>query len=276
VITFDFDYYRPDTIEEAINVYKKITGQEKKAIYYAGGTEIVSMSRVNQLSFDSVIDIKAIPECNVIETKDDKLIIGSAVCLTRICDFGGYPLLGAVCRRIAEHTARDMITLGGNILGKIQYKEAILPLLLTDSKVTVAGTAGKSEKPIDRIFNEKPLLNAGELLVNIIIDKKYINNPYSHSKKTKQEKIDYPLVTIASVKNDDEIRIGFSGLCVYPFRLDIIFGNIDNTNPESEINNILNRVPAPIVNDILGSAEYREFVTRNLLIDLFNYYGGMN
>ncbi len=42
------------------------------------------------------------------------------------------------------------------------------------------------------------------------------------SKEQKNEKIDYPLITMAGLKKDNKVHIAFSGLCEYPFRSNII------------------------------------------------------
>lgn len=277
MISFDFDYYRPDSIEEAIKTYKKLTEQGKKVIYYAGGTEIISGARVNRIRFDAVIDIKRIPECNVLEFRADKLIIGAAVSLTKISDSGLFPLLGAVCRRSADHTARDKITLGGNICGKTPYKEAILPLLLVDSEVVIASESGMKSLPLTQIFDKEVLLNGGEFLAQIIIDKSYIILPYINIKKTKQEKVDYPLVTVVSVKMGNRIRVAFSGLCPYPFRLYAGEGEYNNKHAslEKRIDNVMRHLPATILSDILGTAEYREFIAKNVLSKIIEKSGGI-
>ena len=56
MISFDFSYYKPVSIEEAILLYQTLTSQGKKAMYYAGGTEIITGARMNQIVFDAVID----------------------------------------------------------------------------------------------------------------------------------------------------------------------------------------------------------------------------
>jgi CO/xanthine dehydrogenase FAD-binding subunit len=67
MISFDFEYYRPTTIEEAVHVFQQADSNGKEPLYYSGGTEIISMARLNQLRTGAVIDIKGIPECNVLQ-----------------------------------------------------------------------------------------------------------------------------------------------------------------------------------------------------------------
>ena len=84
MIPFNFNYYKPDTLKEAIELYTQLDLDGKEPIYYGGGTEFISMARVHNVHTGAVIDIKSIPECNVQNLKNGKLTIGSAITLTNI------------------------------------------------------------------------------------------------------------------------------------------------------------------------------------------------
>lgn len=154
MITFDFDYFRPNSVEEAVGVYQELSGQGKHVIYYAGGTEIICAARINQIRFDAVIDIKEIPDCKVLECREGRILIGSAVTQTAISDSGIFPLLGAVCRKSADHTSRDKITLGGNLCGKTPFRESVLPLLLSECQVMIASPKGNRTLPLREVFHQ--------------------------------------------------------------------------------------------------------------------------
>lgn len=121
-------------------------------------------------------------------------------------------------KRIADHTIQDKITLGGNIIGTIIYKESLLPLLIANSDVVLESKSGRRIVPLNKVFNKKLLLDEGEMLVQAIVKKKYVKFPYQHVKRTKNEKIDYPLLSVSALKEEDTINVAFSGLCDYPFR----------------------------------------------------------
>lgn len=277
MITFDFEYYRPSTIDEAVNTFQKLSKDGKNPIYYAGGTEIISRSRLHQMEFGAVIDIKEIPECNVLRLKDGKLILGSALTLTRISDAGIFSLLGEACKAAADHTARDKITLGGNICGKTPYKESILPFLISDSVVMIAGKRGTRKVPINQVFGECLELKEGEFLVQVIVDECYTSLPYYGRKKTKHSKVDYPLVCIAALQSNKEIRVALSGVCSYPFRSKTIekILNDENIPNKIKIEKVIQHLSGLITNDIQGSAEYREFVLNNLLSDTLEAFEGV-
>ena len=278
MISFDFEYYRPKSVNEAVNTYNSLNAAGREVIYYGGGTEIISMARMNKLNFSAVIDIKEIPECNILKAQDNQLVIGAAVTLTGICEANLFPLLTNAAKAAADHTSRNKITIGGNICGMIPYHEALLPFLLCDSKVVLAGKDGQSTVPINQIFNRSFSGEKGELLVQIHTDKSYTGVPYQFVKRTKMEEIDYPLVTMAIIKKDDRIRAAFSGVCGFPFRSQKIEDDLNDkaVGIDERINNAVSHIPGPIASNLQGSAEYRDFVFRNLLLDALNKIGGVS
>ncbi|APQ73774.1 xanthine dehydrogenase [Clostridium botulinum] len=60
MIAFNFEYYKPDSLDEAVKLYKELSESGKEPLYYSGGTEIITMARRNDLVTKAVIDIKGI------------------------------------------------------------------------------------------------------------------------------------------------------------------------------------------------------------------------
>ncbi|MDD4296761.1 MAG: FAD binding domain-containing protein [Eubacteriales bacterium] len=269
MISFDFEYYRPDTLNEAVESFRSFEAANKTALYYSGGTEILSMARAESLKFDAVIDLKSIPECGIQICVNGQLLLGSALTLTQIAEAGHYPLLCETVSRIADHTIQDKITLGGNLAGTIKYREAALPLLVKDCKARIMAENGLQDVMFSEIFKGRLQLKKGEFLVQIIIDEQMLNLPYAHIKKTKMDKIDYLLITIAASKNNSEIKAAVSGIGDAPFLL--LHDLLSNNNiPESErIANVLESVRPVIIGDILGSKDYRLFVLGNILSQMY-------
>ncbi len=274
MIPFDFEYYKPTTTEEAIELFNNLISLGKKPIYYGGGTEFISMARMFNRYADAVIDIKGIPECNIFEFKNGSLIIGSAVTLTNIAENNYFPLLSLAVKRIADHTIQDKITLGGNLLGTIIYKEAILPLLLSNSRVVIQGNVCKKTVQIMDLFDKKLQLSEDEILVQVIIDERFLSLPYSHVKRTKNEKIDYPLITMSALNDNGKVLVAFSGLCEYPVRSLEIERILNDTSisRDEKIKKSIENIPGKILNDISGSSEYRKFILYDMLSELFDKF----
>ncbi|MTK10733.1 MAG: xanthine dehydrogenase [Clostridiaceae bacterium] len=276
MIPFDFEYYKPETLEEAVQLYIELNSKGKKPLYYGGGTEIISMARAYNVYTEAVIDIKGIPECNVQELRDNKLIIGSSVTLTQIAEANLFPLLGLTVQRIADHTIQDKITLGGNMAGTIIYREAVLPLLISNSEVVIANSSGIKQILLSDIFDKRIQISDEEFIVSVLIDSRFLSLPYLHVKRTKSDKIDYPLITLTALKDNNRINIAFSGLCDYPFRSSLIEGylNDDSLQNNMRINNIIDNIPDSILGDLAGSADFRKFMLQKMLIEVLENLEG--
>ena len=274
MIPFDFEYYRPDTIKEAVEIFDHLDQENKGPVYYGGGTELISMARLGNLQYGAVIDIKNIPECKILDYHKDELLLGSALTLTEIKDSKQFPLLSKTAGRIADHTMQGKITLGGNLSSTIIYRETVLPLLLSDARISVAGINGIKEYEISNIFDERLHLKKGELLIKATINKCFLEAAYFHIKKTKNEKIDYPLITTTALIKDNKIRIAFSGLAPYPFRNNQLEDIINNSalNFQERALGIISTVNDLILDNQDGSKEYRKFVLKNTIINLLETF----
>ncbi|MCX7614241.1 MAG: FAD binding domain-containing protein [Clostridiales bacterium] len=271
-----FDYYQPDTMQEAENVFQVLSAKGICPAFYGGGSEIITMARSGSIKVHAVIDLKAIPECKVLGFYGQKLVVGSAVTLSQIAESKLFPLLEKTCGRISDHTNQCRITIGGNVCGTIIYRESVLPLLLSDCDVVLFGKNGIRQVKISEVFDRRMKLNSGELIVQFIIGREFINAPFIHVKKTKNEKIDYPLLTLAAMKHLDKIRMAFSGLCKFPFRSTVIEDLINNTNSEikTRIENAALQMPDLVLNNVDGSDQYRLFVFKNTIENVIEQLGG--
>ena len=270
MIPMKFDYYRPDTVSEAVEIYGQLDSEGKRPLYYGGGSEIISMARMNNLDMGAVIDLKGIQECGELKTDGDHLVIGSSVTLSDITEADLFPLLSKACGRIADHTMQCKITVGGNVCGTIIYKEALLPLLLSDCTVLIAGAGHLKKVSINRLFHQRLNLSPGEFIVQFLVEKKYAALPYFHIKKTKNEKIDYPLISLCTVVDEGKLKLALRGLCEFPFRSVTLEAELNRKGAamEERVRNAVDLVPGPVLNDVSGSDRYRLFVLKNTLMNL--------
>jgi len=179
-------------------------------------------------------------------------------------------LLTKTASEVADHTARGKITLGGNICAQIFYREAVLPFLLADSQVLLIGPNGKRIVPINDIFQGQLRLERGEILVQIATENRFIRAPFFSVKRRQQWDTGYPLITIAALKIDQQVRVGISGLCPFPFRSKEVEDALNNKGltAEERAAGAIAVLPQPVLDDVEGSSEYRIFVLRNLFYDL--------
>jgi CO/xanthine dehydrogenase FAD-binding subunit len=270
MIPYDFEYYKPASIAEAVQLFWELERQGKSPVYYSGGTEIITLGRLNLVKTHAVIDIKSIPETQALGFQQNWLVTGAALPLTKIEEANLFPLLSKTSSEVADRTARNKITIGGNICGQIFYREAVLPFLLADSQVVIAGRNRLKRRLIHDVFNRNLQLDKGEFLVCLITDTAYLDLPHISIKRRKQWEIGYPLITVAAMRKDARIRVAVSGLCPFPFRSTALEEQLNQKQIpfETRIDQAIRHLPSPVLNDVEGSSEYRIFVLRNTLFDI--------
>lgn len=274
MISFNFKYLRPSTIKEAVDAFSKLTQEGQTVIYYGGGTEIVTFARKQVISPDAVIDIKAIEECRAFYQRGDKYIYGAALTLNEIIEGEAFPLFGNVLRTIADHTVRNRLTLGGNICGRLPYRETVLPLLLADAEFLIAGEDGIRVEKGNEIFDKRINLKKGEFLVQVSIDKKYGEAPHYNLRRVKQGEVDYPLLHIAML-NQEGIKAAFSGVCAFPFRSDEIDSILNaSISKDDKISAIVKALPTTIKDDQWASSGYRKMLFEKALDKALSDIGG--
>jgi len=269
MIAYDFEYYRPETYTEAIEIFHEKSKEGKSPIYYCGGTETVTYARKNLVSTGAVIDIKAIPECLEFSEEGDKIIYGAALNLNYIVEKTSFKLMSDVIRKIADHTVRNRLSLGGNICGRLFYREAILPILVTEGVAVIAGKDGVRRVPVLEFFNKRVNLSEGEILLQVEIDKKYTALPYYNERKERQGKIDYPLFHLAAIKVGEQIRFAFSGICPYPFRALGLEKVLNNRimSIEDRAKYATENLPTNARNDIYASSEFRIYLFEKAVVN---------
>lgn len=270
MIPFEFIYCRPSSLKEATEAYNQLRNEGNNPIFYGGGSEIITMSRTGSIQPEAVIDLKDIPELNVLSNDHQGLHIGAACSLNRIQDAKLFHLLGLACGRIADHTNQCRITLGGNLCGTIIYRETSLPLLLSDAEVTISSPEGMRTVPFAMVFPGRIQLKSGEFLVSLQIPSWALEARYAHIKHTTNEKIDYPLVSVAALWKEDVLRTAFSGLCSHPFRSEEMEAvlNDHSLSIASRVERVAELLPEQPYSDVEGSGQYRVFILKNTLATL--------
>ncbi len=219
MIPYDVAYYRPDTLPEALEAFRQAAAEGLAPAWLGGGTEIVTMARDGKLRPGALIDLKGVPECAGIEELDGHLRFGACLTLNEAADQARFPLLAAAASGVADHTVRNSITLGGNIAGRLPYREAVLPFLLCDTVAEIAGAEGGREVPLAKLFEKRLRLAAGEALVALRVPVAAASLPHAYARRTKDSRVDYPLLTACFVRDGRTLRVAVSGLGDYPAKL---------------------------------------------------------
>ncbi|MGB3366652.1 MAG: FAD binding domain-containing protein [Acidaminobacteraceae bacterium] len=275
MISFDFEFYRPDSLDGAVSLYKELSVSGKKALYYAGGTEIVTSFRKESVTADALIDIKGIKECRQLSKEGDYLYFGSALTLNELVEKNYYPMLTEISRKVADHTVRNSLTIGGNICGRLPYREIVLAFMLAESTCLIATDIGVREVPFNEAYDKRLLLKDGEFLVAIKVKKTSVSKNYYRERKVKIGEIDYPIFHIVISEERGVLRAAFSGVTGFPIRSDELDKILSASKSHAEISEeIIANFPYPIREDIKASKAFRTKLLKDSIKDGLDYIGG--
>ncbi len=266
MIATDFIFCVPETLNELTDACSDLGGEN--FLYYGGGSEIISMARVGSIAPKALIDLKRIREFTDIRAERGMYSLGAAATLKSIAVDNSFPLLSETISRIADHTNQCRITLGGNVCGTIAYREAVLPLLLADANVVTFKNGKTRSRPVMQAFDKRLNRENDEAVLRFEMDLSFAHMACVHAKRTRGDKIDYPVVTIAAIKTPAGARFALSGVTAYPFRniaLEQVFSDEKRSSSE-RADEIMNMLPEKPISDVLASADWRAYQTRNALI----------
>ena len=205
-----FEYLAPDSVEDAVVALAE-NSPNAKAL--AGGTDLLVELKHEAASAGLVVDLTRIAECRGIEESTDGLRFGSLVTHTEIMESDlvrkHAPSMIDAARTIGAVQTRNLGTLGGNLVTCVPSLDSGPVLVALDAEVTVAGVGGRRRMPLSEFFvgPRKTVLQAGEILVDIIIPRANLGKPCSFRKFGLRKGQALALVNVAAAARLDDGRI---------------------------------------------------------------------
>lgn len=275
MIPFNFVYYRPETLEEACEAYSMADQDGLSPLYLAGGTEIATFCRNGMIKPGALIDIKRIPECCRLDEDGDEIVFGAALPLNLVVESVYYPLLSRAAR-IVDHTVRNRLSLGGNITGRLPYRETVLPFLLADARIGLWSPKGNRKVPLSELFSKRLHLEPGELLVQLFVSKKITSGSWYYQREVRKTRVDYPLLTTCFLNVDGQLRMAVTGAHGFPIRsreAETVLN--DNTvNPVERSILTADRISHPILEDMRAGQAYRRMLLERSIFNALQECGG--
>ena len=261
VIPINFTYSRPENLTEALEAYTIAEKEGLKPLYLAGGTEITTFCRNGTITPGALVDIKRIPDCLRLDEEGGDYVFGGALTLNEVVESGFFPLLSRTAR-IVDHTVRNRLTLGGNIAGRLPYRETVLPFLLAEARVHLSGPDGKRVVPILDVFSKRLKLEPGELLVQLLVSKAALSGSWYYCREVRKTRVDYPLLTACFLSINGSIRMAVTGAYGFPFRAreaeEVL--NDSTIAPAEKPALALAAIPYSFLEDMRGSGSYRRML----------------
>ncbi len=168
-----FEYIAAKTVSEAVALLDE-KGDQARIL--AGGTDLIVQAREGRRTLDWMIDIKSIPEVNILDYDTETgLILGAAVpcyqvyAVDAICE--AYPGLVDATIIIGGTAIQGRAAVGGNLCNASPAADCIPPLIVLNATCVIAGSNGEREIPVEDFCTApgQSALGKGEILVSIKI-----------------------------------------------------------------------------------------------------------
>ena len=158
----------PRTIEEATAL---LAEHGSSARVVAGATDLMVQVRITGSYPEHYVDIKHIPDVNVIELQDGCLQLGAAVSCAALADRddvrAAFPGLVEASELIGSTQIQSRATLGGNLCNASPAADTVPSLMALDADAVIAGPQGTRTVKVTEVPTGpgSTSLAAGEMLV---------------------------------------------------------------------------------------------------------------
>jgi len=209
----DFDYSAPTSVAEAVRLLNQNPGAGRPM---SGGTDLIDQIRLGRHQPDLVVDIKRIPELNILELSSRGLRLGSAVPCCRIYGDPGisadYAALVDSARIIGGIQIQSRASVGGNLCNSGPAADSIPSLIALGARAVIAGPSGMREVPVEEFCTGpgKNILQRGEVLVELRFPPRAPHSGSHYRRFIPRNEMDIAVVSVGAVveleANGDKIR----------------------------------------------------------------------
>lgn len=263
-----FDYFRPKSLKEALQLKKTIAG----AKFISGGTDLLIQIKNRELQPSALISLGSIQELSTIEV-DGGARIGA---LSTICDIiqnpelgHNYPVLVEAAKRLGSVQIRNVATVGGNLCNCSPCADIALPLLVLEAKVRLQTAKVSRDVPLNEFFigPGESCLASDEILTDILL-----NSPPQNAKaaflKKGRVKMDLAIASVAVLlEMEGEIcrkaRISAGSVAPVPLRLNKVEELLEGATISKELVAEAQQLAAESVSpitDVRATEEYRRLI----------------
>lgn len=270
----DFEYEAPVTLAAAIESAAKHNGTAR---FLAGGTDLIDQVRVGRLTPDVLIDVKKLPELNVLEHSAVGLRFGAAVPCYQIYGHCGivsdYSALADSCRIIGSVQIQSRASVGGNLCNSGPAADSIPSLIALGAVAVIAGPKGRREVTVEDFCTGpgKNVLQPGEILVELKCPARVANSGSHYRRFIPRNEMDIAVVGVGAsvVLNDAKdkfvsARIALGAVAPTPLFAkaagDGLAGQPVNDEVIAKAAAAAKAAAKPIT-DMRGTAEFRTHIT---------------
>ena len=260
-----YDYYQPESLEEAIRLKKNISG----SLFISGGTDLMVRINKKELRPSALISLRSIPGLSGIE--NGKIIRVGA--MTSISDLvkspfiqENYPVLIQAAKTLGSVQIRNVATIGGNLCNGSPAADMAPPLLVLHAKVRVQSAQDNRDITLEKFFRGpgETSLSRDEILTDILLEPPETNTKTIFLKKGRT-RMDLAVASVAVLIQKEgnrflKARLAAGSVSPTPLRLfeveAILEGAIFSRGLLDEARHLASRCVSPI-SDERATADYR-------------------
>ena len=222
-----FDYHRPSSVDQAVNILNEHNGD---ALVVAGGHSLIPMMKLRMALPAHLVDLQAIDELKQIHLEGSTVHLGAMVTQAQLIESSSLraacPILAETALLIADPQVRNMGTLGGNVANGDPGNDMPALMQALNARYHLQGASGEREV-VAREFYQGPYMTArqdGEVLTHITFNAPSKGHGWAYLKQ-KRKIGDYATAATAVLLEKDGARIrraaiGFSNLADTPIWAD--------------------------------------------------------
>lgn len=261
----ELHYARPESLSDAIALLEEY-GPGARILN--GGTDLMVRVQKMQVTPDAIVDIKRVRDISdSISWEAGCVTIGARVVMTRLIRDEAFrrrfPALVDAASTVGSIQIRNRATLAGNICNASPAADTVPPLLVYGATVTLAGSAGTRDVPLEEFFvgPGRTVREPGELLVSIMIP--LPEGPYgaAFGRLTRRHGVDLASINVScGISADGTTVFAFGAVGPTPITVRDTSGNLANPAiTDTERDDALRALTAKTspISDVRASAAYR-------------------
>jgi 2-furoyl-CoA dehydrogenase FAD binding subunit len=262
----NFDYYRPDTVAEALALLAE-HGEEARVI--AGGQSLMAMLNLRLAAPSALIDIAQLEELAYCRESGGHLEIGAAFTQARLFDHPGLaqsvPLLAQALPHVGHFQTRNRGTICGSLAHGDPSSE--LPLCLATLEGEVVLRSLRGERVLSAADFQTGLLATARAPDELVVAARYpLRRPgagYAFAEVARRHG-DFAIVSLAASAHEGRLRLGVGGVADRPAARE--WERAPDQAPDDQLGEALNAFAWALggEDDIHASARYRRDIVRRL------------
>jgi aerobic carbon-monoxide dehydrogenase medium subunit len=270
-----FDYYAPQSLQEALELLARFADEGKPL---AGGQSLIPLMAFRLAVFGQLIDLNGIRELGGVRTDDGQLVIGG---LTRQCVLEHdaevarlAPLVPEATRLIGHFQIRNRGTIGGSLAHADPAAEYPAVTVALDATIEIASSGGTRAVAAEELFDSayETTLEPEELIVAVRIPVRAAGEGFAIREVTRRMG-DFALAGCAAKVAVDgagsvaAARVALFGVAGRPVRLTVAEeALVGSRNGGPDLAAVLEQATSDVepLQDASATSEYRKKVARHI------------